>query len=294
MLTSLLDSRSLRLIEGFRFRTSRQYRGAQRGERLSKKKGISIEFADYRNYSDGDDLRHLDWNVFARLDSPVIRTYQDEEDLHVYLLVDLSPSMAFGEPSKLKVASSLGLAMGLIGLAGGDAVHLIPIAPRQAPLPVMRGRGSTVRLNHALDRLVEGGALGGSSPSDAVRRLVHSSAKPGLAIVVSDGLDPELPGALNLLGSRGFEPAMIQVLTSGELNPDLEGDLRLLDAETGAAVEITANRGTLESYMKALDEHNRALEAALVRLRGRYGLLRAEENPGEFIAKVLAKGGWFQ
>lgn len=294
MLSSLLDSRSLRLIEGLRFRTSRQYRGAQRGERLSKKKGISIEFADYRNYSDGDDLRHLDWNVFARLDTPVIRTYQDEEDLHVYVFVDLSPSMDFGDPSKLKVAASVGLALGLIGLAGGDAVHLIPIAPKQAPLPVMRGRSATVRLTHALDRLVEGGAVGGSSPSEAVRRLVHSSAKPGLAIVVSDGLDPELPSALNLLGSRGFEPAMVQVLTAGEINPDLEGDLRLLDAEAGTAVEITANRGTLEAYKRALEEHNRSIEAALVRLRGRYGLFLTDENPGEFLARTLAKGGWFQ
>ncbi len=294
MLTSLLDSRSLRLIEGFRFRTSRMYRGAQRGERLSKKKGISIEFADYRNYSDGDDLRHLDWNVFARLDTPVIRTYQDEEDLHVYLLVDLSPSMDFGEPTKLRVAGSMGLAMGLIGLAGGDAVHLLPIGPKMAPLPVMRGRAATVRLSHALDRVIEGGSVGGSSPSEAIRRLVHSSARPGLAIVISDGLDPELPNALNLLGSRGFEPAMVQVLTSGELNPDLEGDLRLLDAEAGTAVEITANRGTLDAYKQALDEHNRALESALIRLRGRYGLFLAEENPGEFLARELAKGGWFQ
>ena len=109
--TGLLEPRELRTLETLRLRPNRAYRGSSKGERISKQKGVSIEFADFRNYSDGDDLRHLDWNVLARLDTPVIRTYQDEEDIVLYVCLDCSPSMNFGEPSKLSVAQRYAMAL---------------------------------------------------------------------------------------------------------------------------------------------------------------------------------------
>ena len=99
--SGLLEPRELRTLESLRLRPNRTYRGSSKGERISKQKGISIEFADFRNYSEGDDLRHLDWNVLARLDTPVMRTYQDEEDVVLYVCLDCSPSMNFGDPTKI-------------------------------------------------------------------------------------------------------------------------------------------------------------------------------------------------
>src|SRR3954462_1112722 len=120
---TVLESGDFRVLEGLRLLPRKSFGGRVRGERLTKKKGISIEFADYREYTDGDDLRHLDWNVLARLGVPVTKTYRDEEDLAVHVLIDTSPSMSFGEPCKLDCAKKYACALGFLGLAGGDAVY---------------------------------------------------------------------------------------------------------------------------------------------------------------------------
>ncbi|MEZ5163391.1 MAG: DUF58 domain-containing protein [Fimbriimonadaceae bacterium] len=103
----ILSPREFRLLEGVRLNPRKSFLGRVRGERVTKRTGISIEFADYRDYTEGDDLRHLDWNVLARLDTPIVKTYQDEEDLAVHLLVDLSPSMNFGDQQSWIVRRSL-------------------------------------------------------------------------------------------------------------------------------------------------------------------------------------------
>ena len=139
-MTTLLEPREFRVLEGLRFNPRKAFAGRIRGERLTRKKGISIEFSDYRDYAEGDDLRHLDWNVLARLEAPIMKTYRDEEDLAVHLLVDGSPSMEFGEPTKAQAANKLATALGFLGLAGGDAVYLKRLGVREAPLPALRGR----------------------------------------------------------------------------------------------------------------------------------------------------------
>src|SRR6476619_6851703 len=137
--TSLLEPRDFRVLEGLRLVPRKSFGGRVRGERLTKKKGISIEFADYREYTDGDDLRHLDWNVLARLNTPVTKTYQDEEDLAVHVLIDVSPSMDFGEPTKFECAKRYACALAFLGLAGGDAIYTRAIGARERPLPALRG-----------------------------------------------------------------------------------------------------------------------------------------------------------
>src|SRR5688572_19875846 len=107
----LLNAGEIRLLDGLRLMPKRISGGRIRGERLTRKKGVSIEFADFRDYVDGDDVRHLDWNVLARMQSPVIRTYQDEEDIAIYVMVDCSSSMNFGEPSKFVAAKKLAAAI---------------------------------------------------------------------------------------------------------------------------------------------------------------------------------------
>ena len=112
----ILDSKERRLLEGRRLAPRKSFAGRVRGERLTRRKGVSIEFADYRDYTDGDDLRHLDWNVLARLDVPIMKTYRDEEDLAVYLLVDETESMSFGQPPKAEVARRVAAALNQLAL----------------------------------------------------------------------------------------------------------------------------------------------------------------------------------
>lgn len=287
-----LSPRELRIIEPLRLNPKRAFRGVVRGDRLSKRKGISIEFADYREYSDGDDLRHLDWNVLARLDTPVMRTYRDEEDLNVYVCIDASPSMQFGEPAKFDYAKRLACALGYVALAGGDTLVPRWLGPKSAPIGNLRGRSNITRLSHWLTLVAQAEAP--SSPLDSMRLLLKSNARPGLLILLSDGLDPQYPGLINSLGSRGFEIAMIQILTDVELDPDLEGDLKLVDSEGGAPREITANRRTIELYRQRLEKHNADLATAISKVSGKYVMTTTSESLEDLLNQKLKRGGWFQ
>lgn len=286
----MLDARELRLLEGLRMKPRKSFAGRIRGERLTARKGVSIEFSDYRDYTEGDDLRHLDWNVLARLDSPVMRTYRDEEDLAVHLLLDASPSMEFGEPSKQDVAARLACALGTVALGGGDAVYPRVLGTREPPRQALRGRASVMRLAGRL----EVGDAPTQSLAAAIRGFAASSARLGMVVVVSDGLDPDVPAAIRALGGRGHDVLFLQVLSDLDLDPDLEGDLRLIDAEGGHPVEITANGDALKEYRKRLEVHNRALSDSVLRVGGRLATTTTSVTVERFVRETLKREGWVQ
>ncbi|MEI7576444.1 MAG: DUF58 domain-containing protein [Armatimonadota bacterium] len=285
----MLSPRETRLLESLRLNPSRAFRGATKGERVSKRKGISIEFADFRNYSDGDDLRHLDWNVLARLETPVLRTYQDEEDLILYLVVDNSASMKFGEPEKAEVAAKVGAALGTIALIGGDAVRLVNGSHSAPPQQPLRGRSNARNLFSRLEML----EAGEKSVSQAIQSLLKGSVKNGLVILVSDGLDEALPQAIRALGGRGFEVWMAHVLDDGEIDPDLEGDLRLIDSENDQIAEITVNRDTLLAYKTNLQTHIEAIRQSVQRTGGKYTLVQTSESLEHTISRRMKPERWF-
>ncbi len=287
----LISPREFRLLDGLRLNPRKSFGGKVRGERLTKKKGVSIEFADYREYAEGDDLRHLDWNVLARLDTTVMRTYRDEEDLAVHLLLDGSASMGFGEPTKFSAAARLACAIGYIGLNGGDGVIPRLLGKREPNQATLRGRASYPRMaTWALQSRDIDSARDGLSQS--LRTFAGVSARTGLAVLVSDGLDPEMATAVRVLGGRGHEVLFLQILTDIELDPDLEGDLRLVDAETGKATEITANSFALKEYRRKLREHNDSIVEAIRRVGGRYALVRADQPLDKVLQNVLKREGW--
>jgi len=284
----MLSPRELRLLDGLRLNPRKSFSGRIRGERLTSRKGISIEFADYRNYSEGDDLRHLDWNVLARLNTAVMRTYRDEEDLALHLLLDRSASMSFGEPSKHDCAAKLGMALAYVALMGGDAVYLREASPRARAESAIRGRAGFSRLA----RWCELSREGEPGLGRAVREFAASGARVGLVVLVTDGLDPELPAALRTLAGRGHEVSLIQVLSLVELDPDLEGDLRLQDPEGGPPVEITANGAAVREYKRRLAEHNGALMEGMRRSGGRYALVRTDQPIEVTFRDTFKREGW--
>jgi len=285
----LLEPREFRVLEGLRLNPKKSFAGRVRGERLTKKKGISIEFSDYRDYTEGDDLRHLDWNVLARLETPIMKTYRDEEDLAVHLLLDCSASMDFGQPTKFESACRIVAAIGYVGLCGGDAVYPRLMGMRQPTIPALRARSSFPRL---VKWIVDARPDGEEGLTSSVRTFAKASVRAGLAVLISDGLDPNAPTAISVLGGRGHEVFFVQVLSDVELDPDLEGDLRLIDAEGGKPVEITANSFALKEYRQNLAKHNDALREALLRVGGRYALVRATDSLEETVKSVLRREGW--
>lgn len=287
--TFVLESREFRVLEGLHIAPRRTFTGRVRGERLTKRKGVSIEFADYRDYTDGDDLRHLDWNVFARLETPVIKTYQDEEDLAVHVLIDCSASMDFGQVHKLRATVRMGSALAYLGLCGQDAVYPRALGISESPMPALRGRSAFPRFAKWAQNLEPAGQ---APLSKTLKDFAGTSARPGVAIVISDALDPEVFSAIRVLGGRGHEVWMIQVLSDEELDPDIEGDLRLLDAEAGSPVEITANSYALEAYKKNLKAHCSQLEQEALRVGGRYALFNSAGSLEDFVKMTLKRHGW--
>ena len=289
MPVNLLDARELRSLDGLRFEPRRSFPGRSRGDRLTKKKGVSIEFSDYRDYAAGDDLRHLDWNVYARLDQAIVKTYQDEEDLAVHLVVDCSPSMVFGEPSKFQACTKFASALGYIALCSGDAAYLNACGTNRPPTGAMRGRASYGRASRWFDSLEANGPV---SLAKWLNQFAAGSARIGVVVVLSDGLDPDLEPALKAVCSKGHEVYFLHVLSRAELRPDLEGDLRLVDSEGHGVVEITANSPTLKAYQQSLKAHCDKLAAVCSRYGGKYHLVSSDTPLLEVVRSVWRKEGW--
>lgn len=285
----ILAAGEVRQLERLRLNPRKLSGGRIRGDRLTQKKGVSIEFADFRDYVDGDDVRHLDWNVLARMQTPVIRTYRDEEDIAVYVMLDCSASMSFGDPTKLHAAKKIVAAFGYIALCGSDALYPIALGVVADNPRALRGRASFLKFDNWLCAQESSGSY---SLSKSLTDFAAGKARPGLALVVSDGLDSAAAAALNRMGSRGHEVGLIQVLSPEEIDPDVEGDLRLIDSESQDTVEITANSQALRKYKEALDSHCNELETACRRVGGRFGQVTTKQPLDDIVKNTLRRGGW--
>jgi uncharacterized protein (DUF58 family) len=252
---SLFDEQTLRKLEQLTLVADRVRVGVMKGDRRSRKRGTSIEFADYRNYVQGDDLRRLDWNVYARLERPFIKLLEEEEDLAVHLLLDCSGSMAWPpdeeETHKLSYALRLAGALGHIGLSGGDLVNVTLLQGdnnrRWGPF---RGRHNSLRLFQFLETAV---AVGPTDLNLSLRQYALRARRPGLIFILTDLFSPSgYQEGLTALQSRGYEVGLIHILSPDEVAPETGGDLKLVDIETGLPTEISLDQATLALYRERL------------------------------------------
>lgn len=247
----LLAPNFLRRLEGLELVSRKMLAGRMKGDRLSKRKGRGSEFADYRPYSVGDDLRFIDWNVYGRVDRLFLRLYREEEDLNVYLLVDTSRSMGFGTPTKFRYAKQVAAALGFVGLVNLDRVVIEGIGGRQiVRSPQYRGRPSLWRLIKFLDDLAP---ADGADFNAAIRSATLRMTGQGVAVVVSDFLDKGgYEDGLRFLTARGLDTYCVQVLADEEVSPSVTGDLKLTDAEDGDEAEVTISAPLLKRYADTL------------------------------------------
>jgi uncharacterized protein (DUF58 family) len=234
--------------------------GRLRGERRSRKRGISVEFADYRDYAVGDDLRFVDWNIYGRLDRLFLKLFLEEEDRFIYLIVDNSLSMAWGSPRKLDYAARCAAALAYIALADMDRVAVSAISSGgAASLRARRGRSQVWEV---FDFLEKTEPAGGTDLAGSCRRFCLENRRRGVVLVISDFLDPAgYEEALKALAARGHEVFAVHLLAREEAEPELAGDLKLVDVESGAPVEISAARGLLRAYRRQLDAFCGALKS---------------------------------
>lgn len=272
------DEAFLRRLERLALVARRASAGQTQGERRSPKRGQSVEFSDFRPYVAGDDFRRIDWNAYARLERFFIKLFVEEEDLAVHLLVDASRSMNWGEPTKLWYATRVAGALGYIALAGLDRVTAtgigLPRAGRSgngAYFPPHRNKRQALALFDFLQSLEKRAAEAGSpspesAPPDPAQELMAyantratAGTHPGSLILLTDLLHDGWMEGLRALGSRGFEVSVIHILAPEEVEPEMEGDLKLIDSEDAAAVEITADYDLLGRYKRGLAEWRESL-----------------------------------
>lgn len=291
----LLPEATRRRLEPLMLAAKKVRAGAMKGDRRSIKRGASVEFADYRNYVPGDDLRQLDWNIYARLERPYIKLLEDEEDLAVHIILDASASMNFPtegavEQNKLLFAKRTVAGLGYISLTSGDRLMLTAISDRGLSVfgPV-RGRGQGAAMFHYIQAI---DADGITDLNMMLKDYALRASRPGLTVVISDMFSPTgyIEG-LNALLSRGHEAALAHVLAPQEVMPPLAGDLRLIDVETGQAQEVTVDGAMRGVYHQRLTAWRDEIRSECRRRGAHYFPLQTDEPWERLILSDMRRVG---
>ncbi|MCC9599356.1 DUF58 domain-containing protein [Stieleria sp. JC731] len=257
----IFDSEFLKQLEYLSLLSKRMFQGQLLAQRRTMQTGGGIEFSDHREYIHGDDLRYLDWNVYARHGDLLLKRFQEEEDLHVYILLDVSQSMSVEDPSlvdkkqtaKFTLARQIAAALCYIALADLDRVSIFAYAEgSKVSMPLVRGKDQILSVLRFLE-----GLKCHAEPTDlkrAVGEFVSRAPRTGLAIVISDLFDQAgFRDGVDRLRYAQFEPHVIQIHTQSEAAPDLLGDVQLVDCETGVEKKVTVTERKLKQYKKLFE-----------------------------------------
>jgi uncharacterized protein (DUF58 family) len=288
--SSLLTPQLLAQLEKLELVTRRIFRGRMKGERRSKRKGQSVEFADFRNYVPGDDLRFIDWNTYARLDRLFLKMFLEEEDLHFYALIDASQSMEFGDPTKLHYARQLAAALGFIGLVRADRVRIESIGqPLRTVGPIFRGRKSLWRMVDHLEQIEPGQNV---TLAEGVKNFCLRNPGKGILVLLTDLMDKQgYDAALRYLVSREMDVYVIQILSQEEVDPDVKGDLRLIDCEDSDVAEVTISAPLLARYKQTLNSFVDGARQFCTRRGMNYLLARNDLPVDQLVSSYLRKRG---
>jgi len=294
----LFDTEFLSKLERLKLIARRVANGRDRAERRSRRTGSSLEFADHRNYSVGDDLRAIDWNIYGRLERLFIKLYEEEEDLPVHILVDCSHSMQWEPPrggterhSKFDYARRLAAALAYIGLSNLDRLELHFFSGQlEHGMGLARGKKHFQRILNYLGKPPEAEVLI-TDLHESLITFQRRARRRGLVCILSDFLDPagwEEP--LARLNAARFDMELIQIADPAEVDPALLGDLRLTDAESGETLEVTVDEKLAAAYRQAFADYTAGLEQFCRRYG--HGWLQARTDlPFEDLVLVMLREG---
>lgn len=289
--TQLFDNHVLSRLERWRLNPHRRLTNRSRGEHHSAKGGTSTEFADYRNYVEGDDVRYVDWNLFARLQRPFLKLYRHEEEMHVVVIVDGSASMEF--EGKFTLAKQLAGAFSLMGLMNQERVSVYCVKEeeeRPIKSPVVRGKSSSRRLFQFIEEL----ETGGDAPFEkTIQAVLRQHRGRGIVILLSDFLTfGNIETPLNMLYSAGLEIFGIQILSPIELQPELTGDLRLVDSEDHSVVDVSGVGQLLGIYHDHLERMHEGLASMCRKRNGRFLRVSSGDPLEQHLFDTLCRKGW--
>ena len=289
-LTELLSAEFLAKLDALDVVSRKILQGKLQGERRSKRRGQSVEFADHRPYVAGDDLRFVDWNIYGRLEQLFLKLFMEEQDLTVHILMDASASVGEGDPAKATALKKLAAALGYVGLVNNSRVTLSAFADGlDGQVANMRGRRW---VRHMAEFLLNRGAAGPSNFEEACRQLIATRTGTGVMIVMSDflfkeGFDP----GLRRLAGRNYDLYVIQMLSPQELQPDVTGDLKLIDVEDGDAAEVTVSAALLKYYKRNLAAYCDELKQFCTRRGATYVLADSARPVETLVLNYLRRRG---
>ena len=286
----LLSPAQLKHCDALALHARRAFTGASKGEKRSTKRGSSVEFADFRAYNYGDDIRRIDWNAYARFDRLFLKMFLEEEDLDISILLDGSASMSFGQPQKWRAATQIAGALSYIGLTNFDRVTVALWNENGLQIhPPARGKGAISPVFEFLERHNAGG---NADFSEAAKRFALRSKRSGLAFVISDFLFPGgYESGLKTLAARGFEMTAIQLLSREELEPKLLGDLKLVDSESGQIKEISVSASLLRRYRANLENYTRDLRGFCLRYGMNFVQTGSDIGAEDVVSRLLRGTG---
>jgi len=267
--------------------------GKLRAERRTKKRGSGLEFAEHREYNMGDDFRHIDWNLYGRLEKLFVRLYEEEEDIPVYVMFDVSASMLEGTPIKAVHAFRIASALAYVALAHLDRATMLPFTAAMEQLtPPGRGKGRMFKMFHNIRNARLGGV---TDLAQATRSFVFRRPRRGTVVLISDFLTSEgYEDAINLLRYHRYRVIVVQVLSPQELAPKLTGDVELLDVETGQTRSITVTANLLRAYLAELEKYTDGLRTFCQDHAIPYFLSPTNQPLETLMLDVFRKGGFLR
>ena len=289
----LFDDEFQRKLEMLALVSRRVFAGRLRAERRSKKKGSGLEFADHRDYVPGDDFRSVDWNVYQRFGKLLVRLYEEEEDLSIYLIVDCSSSMGFGGKKKFDQARRLCAALAYVGLANLDRVTIVGVNDAViSRMPTTRGKGRIFKVFEFLSALEPGGV---TDLGAALKTFVAQHKRRGLAVLFSDLYDPAgFEAGINVLRFNKFEPYLVELIDPAEARPALKGDVRIYDCETGEERELTVTDGMLDKMQQAVGDYRASIERFCAQKQVPYFPAGVNTPFDELVLRVFRRGGFLR
>ena len=289
----LFDDEFQRKLDYLAMVSRRVFSGAMRAERRTKKTGSGVEFADHRDYTPGDDFRYLDWSAYQRFDRLLIRLYEEEEDLSIYFILDTSSSMSFGDGEKLRHAKRLCAALAYVGLANLDRIAVVTATDEiSGRMQATRGKARIFRIFRFLKGVR---AEGATDLGEAMKTFVAQHKRRGLAVLISDLYDPEgFERGINVLRYNRFEPFVLHIVDPSEARPDLKGDVRVYDCETGEEREVTVTAKVLERYGRAYEEYLEEIRRFCTARQVSYFRADVSIPFDELILRVFRRGGFLR
>jgi uncharacterized protein (DUF58 family) len=286
----LFDDDFQRKLDYLAIVSRRVFKGRFRAERRTRKSGSGVEFADHRDYVPGDDFRYLDWNVYRRLGRLLVRLYEEEEDLSIYIVVDSSSSMGFGNRRKFVYAQRLAAALAYVGLSNLDRITIVGDTNEiEARMPTARGKARIFKVLQFLRALSPDG---NTDMGDAMKTFVAQHKRRGLVVLLSDLYDPHgFERGINVLRYNRFEPLVLHIIDHDDARPKIAGDVRLYDCETGEDREVTVTPKVLTRFRSAYLEYVADIKKFCTERQVSYVPADVRVPFDELVLRVLRRGG---